>query len=70
MANALSHSIKGLADKSQFATKIGQGDYSTQLELLSEKDELGKSLIEMQGSLIKAREEESRQEEEQKSMGK
>ncbi|MGB4626375.1 MAG: cache domain-containing protein, partial [Erysipelotrichaceae bacterium] len=67
MANALSHSIKGLADKSQFATKIGQGDYSTQLELLSEKDELGKSLIEMQGSLIKAREEErSRQEEEQK----
>jgi PAS domain S-box-containing protein len=67
MANALSHSIKGLADKSEFATKIGQGDYSTQLELLSEKDELGKSLIEMQGSLIKAREEErSRQEEEQK----
>jgi len=67
MANALSHSIKGLADKSRFATKIGQGDYTTQLELLSENDELGKSLIEMQGSLIKAREEErSRQEEEQK----
>ncbi|HPW65814.1 MAG TPA: cache domain-containing protein [Salinivirgaceae bacterium] len=67
MANALNYSIRGLANKSHFATKIGQGDYTTQLELLSDNDELGKSLIEMQGSLVKAREEEkNRQEEERK----
>jgi signal transduction histidine kinase len=58
MANALNQSIKGLDTKSEFAKSIGEGNYNTQLELLSETDVLGKSLIEMQHSLIKAREEE------------
>ncbi len=67
MAKALNFSIQGLTKKSVFATDIGHGNYSTQLELLSDNDELGKSLIEMQKSLIKARnEEQNRQEEEKK----
>ncbi len=58
MAQALNYSIQGLNHKSVFATNIGKGNYSTQLELLSSNDELGKSLIEMQKSLIKAKNEE------------
>jgi PAS domain S-box-containing protein len=58
MAQALNYSIQGLNHKSVFSTNIGKGNYSTQLELLSNNDELGKSLIEMQKSLIKAKSEE------------
>ncbi|MDY0282492.1 MAG: cache domain-containing protein, partial [Salinivirgaceae bacterium] len=66
MANALNYSIQGLNDKSEFATDIGQGNYSTNLELLSENDELGRSLIDMQKSLIKAKKEELNRAEEEK----
>ncbi len=55
MVNALNQSIKGIETKSDFAKTIGKGDYNAHLELLSDSDELGKSLIEMQQSLIKAR---------------
>lgn len=58
MSKALNVSIEGLNKKSVFATNIGNGNYGTELELLSESDELGKSLIGMQKSLIRAQEEE------------
>ena len=60
MANALNYSIQGLNNKSEFATNIGKGNYGTELRLLSENDELGRSLIDMQKSLIKAKNEEQK----------
>ena len=51
---ALNKSIDGLIDKTKFAEKIGKKEYNTQLNLLSEDDALGKSLVEMQHSLLEA----------------
>lgn len=67
MANALSRSIEGLNNKTEFAKLIGSGNLDSELSLLSEDDLLGKSLIDMRDSLRKAREEdEKRQFEDQK----
>jgi len=67
MAKTLNQFLVGLNEKSLFAQHIGKGDYNTQLKLLSDKDELGLSLIEMQKNLIKAKQkEEERQAEEKK----
>ena len=67
MSEALNVSLEGLNNKTNFANQIGEGDYTSYLELLSEKDALGKSLIHMRDSLQNAAEEESsRKIEEQK----
>ena len=58
MSDALNISVQGLLDKAEFAKKIGTGELNTELTLLSEEDELGKALVEMQRSLLTAREEE------------
>lgn len=58
MAEAFNVSIDGLNDKTRFAASIGRGNLDTELKLLSENDVLGKSLIDMQVDLKKAREEE------------
>jgi methyl-accepting chemotaxis protein len=60
MSNALSSSIDGLLAKTEFAKSIGVGVLDSELELLSEDDVLGKSLIEMRESLKKAEDEEKK----------
>jgi len=58
MADALNTSISELRKKAEFAKKIGQGDLNSKLNLLGDDDALGKSLINMQESLKKAKSEE------------
>lgn len=58
MAAAVEKSLIGIHKKTQFASEIGSGNLSVDLELLSEDDHLGKSLLEMRDNLRKAREEE------------
>jgi len=53
----LNKTVEGLYKKTEFAKQVGLGNYDTSLELLSEEDVLGKSLIEMNENLRKAREE-------------
>lgn len=60
MAIALNTSLEGLSHKTTFANEIGKGNYTTYLELLSEKDVLGKSLMHMRDSLRKAAKEEEK----------
>lgn len=60
MALALNTTIEGIGHKTSFANEIGKGNYTTYLELLSDKDVLGKSLIHMRDSLKKAAEEEEK----------
>ncbi|OFX82793.1 MAG: hypothetical protein A2W99_14105 [Bacteroidetes bacterium GWF2_33_16] len=60
MANALNNSIEGLNDKVDFANHIGKGELNHEFELLSDDDVLGKSLIDMRNSLIRAKEEEEK----------
>ena len=67
MSNALNQSIDGLNKKVDFANHIGQGELNHEFDLLSEEDVLGKSLIEMRNSLIKAgKEDEKRKTEDEK----
>ncbi len=58
MANALNKSIQGLNKKSSFAMDIESGRLESDLELLSEGDVLGKSLVDMRNSLKKAKDDE------------
>ena len=51
MQNALSKMIESLNDKINFANLIGRGNYSTHINLLSEKDSLGNSLLTMSSNL-------------------
>ncbi len=60
MSKALNISVEGLNKKSVSATQIGQGNYSTEIHMLSDKDMLGKSLIEMRDSLKNAHDEEEK----------
>ncbi len=60
MANALNQSVNGLNNKVEFANSIGQGKLNEEFELLSEEDILGKSLLEMRASLVKAEEEDQK----------
>jgi len=60
MAQALNVSVTGLLEKVDFAKKIGTGQLNTNLSLLSDEDELGKALVEMQRSLLAAKEEEAK----------
>ena len=59
MSNALNISITGLNSKARFAKDIGEGTYDSELELLSDRDALGQSLIQMRDNLQRASEEES-----------
>ena len=60
MADALNQSVEGLNKKAEFANHIGQGELNHEFDLLSDKDVLGKSLIEMRASLVKAEEEDKK----------
>lgn len=67
MALALNKYIDGYTQKTHFASRIGDGELDEKLELLSEEDILGKSLLQMRDNLKKARlEEEKRKEEDKK----
>ncbi|MDX9768806.1 MAG: PAS domain-containing protein [Tenuifilaceae bacterium] len=67
MAEAFNRSIDGLNQKTSFALDIGNGQLESSLELLSEKDILGTSLIDMRNSLKQAKvDEEKRKEEDRK----
>jgi len=67
MFNYLNINIKGLSQKTDFAERIGAGDLNVDLDLLSEEDTLGKSLINMRESLKTAKiEEEKRKTEDEK----
>lgn len=54
MSLALNTSVDGLNKKAVSATNIGEGNYDSEIDLLSDKDTLGKSLIDMRDSLKKA----------------
>jgi len=67
MTNALDKSIDGLNKKVEFANHIGKGELENEFELLSDEDVLGKSLLDMRDSLVKANvEEEKRKIEDEK----
>ncbi len=66
MALALNKYIDGYAQKTEFASQIGNGDLDQDLDLLSEDDKLGVSLMKMRDNLSKAREEENKRKEEDK----
>lgn len=57
MANSLNISLEALNKKNSFANSIGEGKLDSQLELLSNEDLLGKSLMAMRNSLSKAQQE-------------
>lgn len=54
MSKALNISVEGLNKKAVSAINIGKGIYDTEIALLSDKDMLGKSLIDMRDSLRNA----------------
>ncbi len=58
MAKALNTTIEGLNQKTSFALDIGNGRLTSKLDMLSDKDILGKSLLDMRDSLKHAKEEE------------
>ena len=60
MAKALNQSVEGLNKKAEFANSIGQGKLDEKFDLLSDEDVLGKSLLEMRSSLVKAEEEDEK----------
>jgi len=65
MTKALNISIDGLVDKAEFATSIGQGNLSVDINLLSNEDILGKALLNMRDSLSKANHAEDQRKEEE-----
>ncbi|HON18710.1 MAG TPA: HAMP domain-containing protein [Salinivirgaceae bacterium] len=60
MAQSLNKLIESLKQTTQFAQKIGKGDLSVQYTFMSDDDEIGKALVEMQRSLQRAYEEEQK----------
>lgn len=54
MGNALNVLIDGLRNTINFANDIRNGNYESEFKPLSEKDTLGKSLLEMRDNLVKA----------------
>lgn len=60
--------VKNLHNTTSFADAIARGDFDKEHEILSNEDELGKSLVNMRQSLVKARESEiERKAEEEKA---
>ena len=51
MHNAISKLINGIIDKINFSEKIGEGNYFTDFNLLSQKDKLGVALLTMRDNL-------------------
>lgn len=66
MSKSANKLIDGLNYTEKFAREIGEGKLDADFQLLSSNDKLGKALIEMQRSLIKAREQEEKRKEEEK----
>lgn len=66
ISNALNRSINSLMDKTKFAEKIGKNEYDAKLKLLSDSDTLGHSLLNMQSSLIEAKQLETNRQNEDK----
>ncbi|MFP4026099.1 MAG: GAF domain-containing protein [Thiohalospira sp.] len=60
MSNALLTSVKSLNEKTEFANNIGKGNLDYDFKLLSDEDELGKALVNMRNSLLRAREDEKK----------
>jgi len=60
MVEAVSASLAGVNSKTSFAREIGAGNLNVDLALLSDEDQLGKSLIEMRDNLRRARDEEEK----------
>jgi methyl-accepting chemotaxis protein len=60
MSIALDKSIISLNEKVIFSKNIGEGKLKSELNILSDKDTLGQSLIEMRNSLIKAKNDEDK----------
>ena len=59
MGNSVNTLIDGLNKTAEFATEIGKGNLEKEFELLSDKDILGNSLLEMRKSLKLAKEQET-----------
>ncbi len=60
ISNSVNTLIDGLNRTSDFATHIGKGNLDAKFEILSDKDVLGNSLIEMRNSLQHAKQEEEK----------
>ncbi|QKG81050.1 PAS domain-containing protein [Tenuifilum thalassicum] len=65
MIKHLNKTVEGLNKKTEFARQVGAGNYNSELELLSDEDILGMSLIEMNNNLRKAKEESEKQRKEE-----
>lgn len=59
MMNSINSLIVEFADKTRFSNEIANGNLSTHLELASDEDILGKSLINMRDNIAKSKKEES-----------
>lgn len=55
MGEAINKTLEGLLRKEVFAEQIGMGHLDAELELMSEDDLLGKSLVDMRNGLMKAK---------------
>lgn len=60
LAKTVNDLFDGLNSATSFADEIGKGNLQTEYKLLSHNDELGSSLLEMQKSLLIAKEEEEK----------
>jgi len=60
MALAVDELVDGLRDTSEFAERIGQGDYQADFSPLSEQDVLGNALLDMRGNLKKVAEDDKK----------
>lgn len=56
MGDTINKTLDSLIQKEHFAAQIGKGKLDAEIELMSEDDQLGKSLIEMRNDLKKAKE--------------
>ena len=68
MGNSLNKLIDTLSNTANFAKKIGEGDYDAEYKALSQQDELGNALINMQKNLQKAHKQEDLRTLEQKKL--
>ncbi len=59
IARSMKHLQEGLKDKAEFARKIGDGNFDDTFQKLSENDQLGDALLNMQNSLKEAKEQEA-----------
>ncbi|MBN2761642.1 MAG: GAF domain-containing protein, partial [Bacteroidales bacterium] len=64
ISEPLNKLAKGLKEKTDFARDLNQGHYSTKLELLSDKDDLGLEMKKLQENIISSSEEQDRYNEE------